>query len=126
MAEVSLADIERARTAITPYTRHTPLIPAPSLSDGDRQVFFKLEILQDTGTFKLRGATNAILNLTPEERARGVVAVSEEDHLIATIGLSDLVIVHSPDATLVCKKRDAPGLKELVEKLRETYGERYL
>ena len=80
MAEISLEDIERARAAIAPYTRHTPIIPAPSLSSDDCNVSMKLEILQDTGTFKLRGATNAILNLSPEEKARGVVAVSTGNH----------------------------------------------
>ena len=56
----------------------------------------------------------------------GNVIVSEEDHLIATIGVTDLVIVHSPDATLVCSKRDAQGLKELVSKIHSTFGETYL
>jgi len=56
----------------------------------------------------------------------GNVIVSEEDHLIATIGVQDLVIVHSPDATLVCSKRDAQGLKELVSKISTTFGDAYL
>jgi mannose-1-phosphate guanylyltransferase len=55
----------------------------------------------------------------------GNVLVSEGDHLIATIGVEDLVIVHSQDATLICSKRDAQGLKELVNKVREKYGEQY-
>ncbi len=80
MAEVSLAEIECAQVAIAPYVRHTPLIPAPSLSGDQTGVYFKLEILQDTLAFKLRGATNAVLSLTPEERSRGVVAVSTGNH----------------------------------------------
>jgi mannose-1-phosphate guanylyltransferase len=58
--------------------------------------------------------------------SRGNIVVSSEDHLIATIGLDDLVIVHSPDATLVCSKRDAQGIKELVDNIREETGEKYL
>lgn len=58
--------------------------------------------------------------------SRGAIVVSEEKHLIATIGVEDLVIVHSPDATLICKKRDATGIKELVDNLRAQYGEEYL
>ena len=58
--------------------------------------------------------------------SRGNVVVAEEDHLIATIGLDDLVIIHSPDATLVCPKRDAARIKELVNNIRETLGDKYL
>lgn len=57
--------------------------------------------------------------------SRGNVVVSEEKHLIATIGVDDLVIVHSPDATLVCKKRDAQGIKELADMVRGKFGEEY-
>lgn len=58
--------------------------------------------------------------------SRGNIVVSEEKHLIATIGVDDLVIVHSPDATLICTKRDAQSIKELVDNVRKTYGEHYL
>ncbi len=58
--------------------------------------------------------------------SRGNIVVSEEKHLIATIGVEDLVVVHAPDATLICKKRDATGIKELVDNLRGEYGEEYL
>ncbi|MCH7808893.1 MAG: NTP transferase domain-containing protein [Planctomycetes bacterium] len=58
--------------------------------------------------------------------SRGNIVVSEEDHLIATIGVDDLVIVHSPDATLICTKRDSQSIKELVDNVREKFGDRYL
>jgi len=58
--------------------------------------------------------------------SRGNIVVSEEKHLIATVGVEDLVIVHSPDATLICKKGDATGIKELVDNVRSEYGEEYL
>jgi len=57
--------------------------------------------------------------------SRGNIVVSEEDHLIATIGVDDLVIVHSPDATLICTKRDATGIKELVDNIGKQFGETY-
>jgi len=57
--------------------------------------------------------------------SRGCVVVSEVEHLIATIGVDDLVIVHSPDATLICKRRDAAGIKELVTNIQEEYGDEY-
>lgn len=58
--------------------------------------------------------------------SRGNIVVSEERHLIATIGVDDLVVVHSPDATLICTKRDAAGLKELVDNIKRKYGEQFL
>ncbi|MBT3202246.1 MAG: mannose-1-phosphate guanylyltransferase [Phycisphaerales bacterium] len=42
------------------------------------------------------------------------VIVSEDDHLITLIGMDDCVVVHSPDATLICKKSDSQRLKELL------------
>ncbi len=57
--------------------------------------------------------------------SRGNVVVSIDDHLIATIGVDDLVIVHAPQATLICTKRDANSIKELVDKVRTRYGEKY-
>ena len=57
--------------------------------------------------------------------SRGNIVVSEEEHLIATIGVDDLVIVHSSDATLICKRRDAQGIKELVDNVRSQYGNKY-
>ncbi len=58
--------------------------------------------------------------------SRGNIVASEEKHLIATIGVDDLVIVHAPDATLICKKRDATGIKELVDNVRTRFGDEYL
>ncbi len=57
--------------------------------------------------------------------SRGNIVVSEDDHLIATIGVDDLVIVHSSDATLICTKRDALGMKELVDNIGKNFGETY-
>lgn len=53
------------------------------------------------------------------------ILVSESDHLIAAIGVSDLIVVHSDDATLICRREDAQRIKELLENLKETHGEQY-
>lgn len=53
------------------------------------------------------------------------VVVSEDDHLVVVLGASDLVVVHSPDATLVCRQDDVERVKELVELCRARFGERY-
>lgn len=50
--------------------------------------------------------------------ARGNILVSESDHLIAAVGVEDLIVIHSPDATLICRRNDAQRIKELVEQLK--------
>jgi len=57
--------------------------------------------------------------------SRGNIVVSEDKHLIATIGVDDLVIVHSPNATLICTRRDAQAIKELVDNVRQQFGEEF-
>lgn len=57
--------------------------------------------------------------------SRGNIVVSEDKHLIATIGVDDLVIVHSPNATLICTRRDAQAIKELVDNVRQRFGEEF-
>lgn len=74
---INLAIIEEARKRITGRILSTPFVQSQALSDVcGVPVGLKLEHHQTTGSFKLRGATNAILQLTEADRARGVVAVS--------------------------------------------------
>ena len=78
---IAFRDILRARKVIAGRVRRTPLVPSPSLSDvAGAPVHLKLEHQQITGSFKLRGATNAVLALGAEARARGVVGVSTGNH----------------------------------------------
>ena len=78
---VNLRDIYRARRTIAPWIGRTPLKQSSSLSSLiGANVHLKLETVHDTGAFKLRGATNRLLNLSDEERARGVVTVSTGNH----------------------------------------------
>jgi mannose-1-phosphate guanylyltransferase len=58
--------------------------------------------------------------------SNGNTMASENDHLIVTIGVNDLIVVHSEDATLVCRKADAQRVRNIVEKCREEFGDRYL
>jgi mannose-1-phosphate guanylyltransferase len=55
-----------------------------------------------------------------------IVISDDPEHLISTIGLSDMIIVHTRDATLVCPKRDSQRVKELVAKVSERFGQKYL
>lgn len=54
------------------------------------------------------------------------VLVSKDDHLLAVMGIDDCIVVHSEDATLVCRKTDNQRLKELVEAIGRHYGQKYL
>lgn len=75
------ADVERAAAAIAPHVRRTPLLRWAALDAiAGGPVWLKLENLQITGSFKLRGAFNALLALTADERAQGVVAYSTGNH----------------------------------------------
>ena len=89
-----LQEILQAEHKIRPYVRQTPLEYSLPLSNITRsQVFLKLENLQHTGSFKVRGAMNALLSLTQEQRARGVVTASSGNHGIAVaFGLHTLEI----------------------------------
>jgi threonine dehydratase len=74
-------DIPGAAEAIAPFVRRTPVLEDRGLERPEGSaVFFKLENLQVTGSFKARGAANRILALSPEERERGVVACSSGNH----------------------------------------------
>ncbi len=73
--------VDEAATRIRGYVTETPLEPVPEfLPDHSGNIFFKLENLQQTGSFKLRGASNKILSLDREQAARGVIAASNGNH----------------------------------------------
>ena len=74
---LGIAEVRAARARIADRIRATPLVPSSALG---AQVRLKLEQLQITGSFKLRGAANAVLSLSAAERARGVVGVSTGNH----------------------------------------------
>ena len=78
---ITLRDIYVARSRIAPWIRSTPLVVSPSLSAlGGARVSLKLETAQDTGAFKLRGATNLIRGSQDTALSRGVVTVSTGNH----------------------------------------------
>jgi threonine dehydratase len=100
----TLADIRSAARTLEGVVERTPLITSQSLSAmAGQRVSLKLETLQPTGAFKLRGATNAIQRLTQERRRRGVGCCSTGNHgralayaaaragVAATVCLSHLV-----------------------------------
>jgi threonine dehydratase len=78
---ITIADVERARARIRDSIYVSPCAHSETFSRlTGNKVFFKLENLQMTGSFKERGALNKILTLTDEERRRGVIAASAGNH----------------------------------------------
>jgi threonine dehydratase len=81
IGDPTLRDIHLAMQRIAGLARRTPLIRSAGLSERvGAAVYLKLESLQETGSFKIRGAANKLLSLTADELARGVVAVSSGNH----------------------------------------------
>lgn len=80
----TLADIATAAVRIGPYVHHTPVLTSAQLDArvGSR-LFLKCENFQRTGSFKARGAHNAVFSLTEETAARGVVTHSSGNHAAA-------------------------------------------
>lgn len=104
--KVTLQDIQSARSVIQNHINQTPCEISRSCSTlFGKDIFFKLENTQRTGSFKLRGAFNKIASLTKEERARGVIACSAGNHaqgvaLSATLNHVKSVIVMPETAPL--------------------------
>jgi threonine dehydratase len=78
------ADIQSACKRISPFIHHTPVMTSHLLNEHfNCELFFKCENFQKVGAFKFRGATNAVLSLSPEERKTGVVTHSSGNHAAA-------------------------------------------
>lgn len=79
--DFGIETIRSAADRIAGHVRRTPLLSSPVLDElAGARVLVKAESLQVTGSFKLRGALNALLLLSPEQRADGVVAFSTGNH----------------------------------------------
>ncbi|UCC75254.1 MAG: threonine/serine dehydratase [Gemmatimonadota bacterium] len=89
---VKSIDVEAARDAIGRIAVETPIISSPVLDERTGgHVWLKLESLQVTGSFKVRGAANKILSLTKAERERGVVTCSSGNHGRAVAYVADIL-----------------------------------
>ena len=136
---ISLNKIEQAQDRLDGHVERTPLIHSESLSArSGTPVFLKLENRQPTGSFKLRGATNAVLSLSGNERERGLVTASTGNHgralahaastqgLTATICLSSLVPRNkveairalSADVRIIGKSQD-DAMEEVMRLVRD-------
>src|SRR5215472_5323231 len=76
--------IQEAHQRIAPRIHRTPVLRSSTLDTlTGAELFFKCENLQKTGSFKIRGATNAIFSLSDEQAARGIVTHSSGNHAAA-------------------------------------------
>ncbi|HKR97814.1 MAG TPA: threonine/serine dehydratase [Candidatus Angelobacter sp.] len=120
-ASLSSADLAQmahdAERRIRDYVIETPLEPVPDLlPDHSSHIFFKLENLQQTGSFKLRGATNKILSLSRDQAAKGVIAASNGNHGLGVAaaskraGIAAEVYVSSHVSPLKAKRIEEYGI----------------
>ncbi|MGH6952446.1 MAG: threonine ammonia-lyase, partial [Vitreimonas sp.] len=104
----TIEDVKAAAKRIEGVAIRTPLIRNDGLdARTGAKVWVKCENLQRGGAFKMRGATNAIAALSPETRARGVIAFSSGNHAIA---VSTAARLFGLEATIVMPA-DAPKIK---------------
>jgi threonine dehydratase len=132
------AEIEAAAERIRPHVRHTPLLTA----DLDPRLRLKPECFQRTGSFKVRGAFNAVLRLRQRQPdVRGVIAVSSGNHAQAvalaarTVGLSAVILIPfdaNPVKVAATRRQGAEVIQEGItfanreERVRQVMAEREL
>ncbi len=112
-----LKDVRAAHIRIAKYIHRTPVMTSKTLDKmTGANLFFKAENLQRGGAFKIRGATNAILQLTDKERSKGIIAHSSGNHAQAValacmeLGINATIVM--PDISPLVKVRAT----------RDTYG----
>jgi threonine dehydratase len=107
---VAWSDIEAARRRIAPFAHRTPIHTSRLLDAAcGASVFLKCENFQRTGSFKFRGATNAVAALDVPSRKRGVIADSSGNHAQA---LALAACLHQTHATLVMPEDANPAKVE--------------
>src|SRR5712691_2526913 len=104
----TIDDVHAAAGRLLGRVHRTPVIACQSFDDASGyRVFFKCEGLQRAGAFKIRGALNKLLTLSPGERARGVVAFSSGNHAQGVA----LAARMTGTTAIICMPEDAPPLK---------------
>ena len=74
---ITLKDIEKAHDRIRPFIHRTPILTNSSLNElSGAELFFKCENFQKAGSFKIRGATNAVQLLSEEDLKKGIATTS--------------------------------------------------
>ena len=104
-----LSDIQTAYSRIRPFVHNTPVMKSQQLNElFNCELFFKCENFQKVGAFKFRGATNAVLSMSSEERRRGVITHSSGNHAAA---LALAARINGIKASIVMPE-NAPAVKK--------------
>jgi threonine dehydratase len=142
---LQLADVFRARIALAPHLRTTPVLEPAALGAalGCRAVL-KCENLNPTGAFKVRGGINFVATLSPEERARGVVSASTGNHAQSIAFAARLfgvpTVIYMPEggnplkteatrslgAEVILEGHDFEAARQAAERHAERHGLRYV
>jgi len=122
----TIADIRAAATRIDGAVIRTPTLHSRTLSElTGAELWFKFENLQFTAAYKERGALNKLLQLTPEERARGVIAASAGNHAQAVayhgkrLGIPVTIVMPKPTPIVKVTQTEGHGARVIL------IGERY-
>ncbi|MCX7326186.1 MAG: threonine ammonia-lyase [Hyphomicrobiales bacterium] len=115
---IAVTDINAAQTALAGHVIRTPLVRAQRLSElTGAEIFVKYENMQATASFKERGAVNRLAMLTPDERARGVIAMSAGNHAQALayharrMGIPATIVMPEPTPVVKVENTRAHGAR---------------
>ena len=141
----SLQDIIAAHERIAPYIHRTPILTSRCINDlAGCSIYFKCENLQKIGAFKIRGATNAVLSLSPEDTSNGVATHSSGNHAQAVAlaarnkGLSSFVVMPENSAKVKVEavkgygaeitfcKNDIDSRQETLDKVISRTGAKFI
>ena len=110
---VDFKDIQKAHSILKGVVKQTPLERSKTFSEmSNSNIYLKLENLQNTGSFKLRGAYNRIYHLSKRERQKGVVCSSAGNHAqgvahaATMMGVKSTIFmpVHTPPTKIIATK----------------------
>ena len=127
---VTIEDINKAYERLKLTVKRTPIDESRTISERTGgKVFLKAENLQKTGAFKIRGAFNKIINLTEDERAKGVIAASAGNHAqgvalaASSAGIDSTIVM--PEGAPVAKVKATKGYGADVILSGQNYDESY-
>ena len=115
---ITLKDIEKAHDRIRPFIHRTPILTNSSLNElSGAELFFKCENFQKAGSFKIRGATNAVQLLSKEDLKKGIATTSSGNHGAAL----SMAVTRRGGKTHVVMPHNTPKIK--VENVKRNGGE---
>ena len=130
MLTIPLSEIQAARQMIQPYIRKTPLLEFETLGlRCGKRIWLKCENLQNTGSFKIRGAANCILSNLAQAKKNGVIAASAGNHaqgvaaICHSLGIKATIVM--PTSTPTIKVANTQNWGAKVELVGNYYDESY-